>query len=590
MIVLPTMHKGIRRSFLRLVLLFGALGLLLVAGITVAWRVPAELIRMNYDSISYAQTMYQAMNGIRFPDLYPENSVSGWAGLFSDAVERAEANVSETAERGIVADLRTAWEAYRDTPDNAHYRTLEKQIQELVRVNERGMFHRLDRNTRFRNIMLAVTAAAFVLGTFWAFLMADSVAQRLAHPLRRAAELFRDRPQLGGSLHLPEPQTLEVRLLFDELSRLWERLGELDALNVHKLVAEKRKLEIILESVEDGVLVLDASGLVALVSLRMIGFLGLEPSEVQGRPWNDLSTLSPNYMALREGLSVDMQAVREIALRVEGEERLYAARRRALINAEGTETGQVFLLSDVTERRRRDVLRSEMMDWISHELKTPMQSLGLAADLMARRSGLDEEMAMLVETVGQDAARLRTVARQFMDIARMSPAMLQLVPENVPLADRVREWLAPFRLVARESGERLELEVPETPLIVTIDADRFAWVVSNLVSNALRMGKAGSTVRVVLARGADEAVLRVEDDGPGIAPELEERLFEPFSHGRTAGRRLGLAGLGLAITRDIVEAHGGVIQYARRAGGGSIFTVLLPLAKEETHHAARSGC
>ena len=82
----------------------------------------------------------------------------------------------------------------------------------------------------------------------------------------------------------------------------------------------------------------------------------------------------------------------------------------------GVVTGQVFLLSDVTEKRRRDGLRSEMMDWISHELKTPMQSLGLAADLMARRPGLDEEMSMLVETVGQDAARLRTVARQFMEI------------------------------------------------------------------------------------------------------------------------------------------------------------------------------
>ena len=536
MIVLPTMHKRIRRSFLRLVLLFGALGVLMVTGITIAGRVPSELIRMNYDSIAYAQEMVRAMNGIRFPELYRDTDTLGWEKRFADTLEQASGNITEEAERKVITDLQASWDAYRQTPDDANYRGLHARIDALVQVNERGMF-------------------------------------------LRVAELFRDRPQLGRKLHLPDPQTLEVRLLFDELSRLWDRLGELDELNVHKLVVEKRKLEVILESVEDGVLVLSAAGDVMLVSHRMLSLLGLAKDDVQGKPWRDLSTSAPNYMALRDGLRDDMQGKQEITLRVGGEERIYAGRRRSLLSGKGAVTGQVFLLSDVTEKRRRDGLRSEMMDWISHELKTPMQSLGLAADLMARRPGLDEEMSMLVETVGQDAARLRTVARQFMEIARMSPSALQLVPDTVDLVERVREWLIPFQLVARESGERLLLSMPETDIPVTIDTERFAWVLSNLVSNALRVGSVGSTVRIVITQEEDDAVLRVEDDGPGIPPELEARLFEPFSHGRTAGTREGLVGLGLAITRDIVEAHGGVIRYARNPGGGAIFTVLLPLAK-----------
>ena len=216
-----------------------------------------------------------------------------------------------------------------------------------------------------------------------------------------------------------------------------------------------------------------------------------------------------------------------------------------------------------------------------------MQSLGLAADLMARHGQLDEEMSMLVETVGQDAARLRTVARQFMEIARMSPSALQLVLETVDLCARVRDWLIPFQLVARESGERLVLDLSGEEVPVSVDAERFAWVLSNLVSNALRSGEAGSTVRIAVGVEGDDAALRVEDDGPGIPPELEARLFEPFSHGRTAGTREGLVGLGLAITRDIVEAHGGMIRYARREGGGSVFTVLLPLAGRQNGHPER---
>ena len=106
--------------------------------------------------------------------------------------------------------------------------------------------------------------------------------------------------------------------------------------------------------------------------------------------------------------------------------------------------------------------------------------------------------------------------------------------------------------------------MPETDIPVTIDTERFAWVLSEsgVQRSACRFRRA-STVRIVITQEEDDAVLRVEDDGPGIPPELEARLFEPFSHGRTAGTREGLVGLGLAITRDIVEAHGGVIRYAR---------------------------
>lgn len=137
---------------------------------------------------------------------------------------------------------------------------------------------------------------------------------------------------------------------------------------------------------------------------------------------------------------------------------------------------------------------------------------------------------------------LRTVARQFMEIARMSPSALQLVPDTVDLVERVREWLIPFQLVARESGERLLLSMPETDIPVTIDTERFAWVLSNLVSNALRVGSVGSTVRIVITQEEDDAVLRVEDEWPGIPPDLEARLS---SRSRTAdsGTREGLVGL-----------------------------------------------
>jgi len=614
---LPTLQKRVRRDFLRLVGLFGVLGIVLVGAVFAAGRMPNLLVRMNYDSIAWVREMETAMNGLRFPAQYPERDGAGLAAAFESALDRAERNITEPDEPQALADIRTAWNGFRraaggadasPVPDaagaaDAAYGHLRGALSGLVEVNERGMFRRLDRNALLRDATVLGAAALFVLGTLWAVLLADSIAARVSHPLRRAAEVFKERPRLGAPLHLPPPQTLEVRILFDELVRLWGRLSELDALNVGSLTAEKRKLEVILESADDAILVLDGAGAVAHVSERMLPLLGLAREQVLGMPWADLSTAAPNYLALRAALDTTLHGKRDVTLTEDGEDRIFVARRRDLVGGDAREildaggngpgtaagsglppglhnpvVGQVFLLGDVTEARRREGLRSEMMDWVSHELKTPMQSLCLAADLLDRRKdGLDAEGRLLVETVREDAASLRTLAQQFMDIARMTPSALLLTRDEADLPALLDRWLTPFVLLARETEVRLAVDAREAPEKVRLDAERFAWVVSNLVANALRASPPGGEVRVRVTERQGRAVIEVEDEGAGLPEAVEARLFEPFSHGRTAGVRGGLFGLGLAITRSIVDAHGGHITYERREPRGSRFTVSLPL-------------
>lgn len=589
MIVLPTLQRRIRGDFFRLVLLFGALGLLLVGAIFVAGRMPTLLMRMNYDSIVWARDMETAMNAVRFPEQYPENAPARWKEIFETALTQARNNITEPEEPQILERLQRAWTNFQASTDaqrgvdNA-YKELRLILAKLVQVNEQGMLERLNRHAVMRDVTVLGAALLFILGTLWAIFMADAIAGKVSHPLRRAAEVFKSRPRLGSLLHLPPPQTLEVRILFDELTRLWRRLSELDALNVGSLMAEKRKLEVILESADDAILVLDGGGSVAHVSQRMLPLLGLDPARTLGMSWRDLPTASANYLTLREMLNAELQGKRDVFLLENGEERMFTARRRDLLTPDGQAVGQVFLLSDVTESRRREGLRSEMMDWVSHELKTPMQSLCLAAELLNRRkAGLDPEGRLLVETVHEDAARLRTLAQQFLDIARMAPSALRLSPELADLPDLLDRWLRPFVLLARETGIRLTVEAaPDLPKVV-LDAERFAWVVSNLVANAVHASSVGDEVRVRVGLGGQSVVLDVEDQGPGLPESVQARLFEPFSHGRTVGTQAGLFGLGLAISRSIVEAHGGRIEHAPLEPRGSRFTVFLPLDMETGH-------
>lgn len=615
MTVLPTLQSKIRRAFFRLVLLFGALSLLLLVGIFFAVRVPSLMVRMNYDSISYAQQMEQAFNGILLTMLTAKNTATVpdtpvLYQQFTAALEQAKGNITEPDEHSAVAGIATQWKAFLQAPSTQSATRLHDAITDLVEVNERGMLRQLDANVLFRDVVVLAAALAFLLGTGWAFWLADGVVIPLSHPLRRAAEVLGQRPSLRKKLHLPDPQTLEVRILFDELSRLWTRLGELDALNMDTVVREKHKLEVILESAEDAVLVLDAQGDILHVSSSMAALLNMDSAALLGQTWADLSTVSPNYLSLRAALQDAGR--RDIVLQIQEEEQVYTVRHRTLQQKQAWDpalaqsVGQVFLLSNTTEKRRREALRSEMMDWISHELKTPMQSLGLAAELMGKRTDLDADMHMLVETVNQDAARLRIVARQFMDMARMNPLSLQLSLQKVDISAYLGPWLQALHLVARETGISLVVEAPEHCPPVMLDVDRFAWVLSNLVGNALRICPRGATVWVrVRVQGDSELqpeagglalqaahsgtavglmdtepalVLEVQDNGPGVPAAVEKTLFQPYSHGRSAGSQEGLVGLGLAIAHTIVEAHGACISHERCNGTLTLFRVELPLA------------
>lgn len=603
--VLPTLHRRISQATLKLVLAFGLVGVLLCTGFFFAGRAPDSLVSRNYDSVALARQMSTALAGWRFPELYVGKDRAAWQTEFELALAGARANVTETGEQAAVDAVARSWsELLLAGPEDADmgYNHVRMQLNALVALNEDGIRQRIAEGRWWRDIVFTVGVALFLACTLWAFFQTDATAARIAHPLRRAAEVLQARPPLRKPLRLPAPQTLEVRILFEEFTRLWARLSQLDAVNLSRLIAEKNKLAVLLDAAEDAVLMLGSGGAVEHASSRMLALLGLTSKDVLGKVWADLSSTAPNYLALRAVLHSGLTGSRDIALadpeqpgdaRGTGSERWFSARRRVVeesgrgaraVAGPKQTLGQVFLLTEITEKKRRDALRAEMMDWISHELKTPVQSLGLAADLLARRpeSAADPDLSALVATVREDAARLRTVAAQFLDIARMSPHALELRPASLDLRDCLPRWLQPFEPAAREAGVTLHCDVAPGLPPVFLDQERFAWVLSNLVSNALRAVPEGGAVTVgAELEGEGLLALRVADNGPGIDAELAGRLFEPFSHRRAAGRRLSIAGLGLAISRAIVEGHGGTLHYTPAPEGGSIFTVCLPLPEQE---------
>jgi signal transduction histidine kinase len=230
-------------------------------------------------------------------------------------------------------------------------------------------------------------------------------------------------------------------------------------------------------------------------------------------------------------------------------------------------------LYDQAQRAIR--LRDDFLSIASHELRTPLGTLQLLLGTLPDGPQAAALESRKVRMLKRQLARMTTLVDQLLDVARIAAGRLPIERRSVDLAAVVRDVVASFEEDARRPGTELLLSAPE-PVIGSWDADRLDQAVTNLVSNALKYGS-GTQVDVVVERTADGGRVTVSDRGVGIPAAEQERIFERFERASTAGHRSGL-GLGLWITKQIVDSHGGRIAVRSQPNQGASFVVDLPLS------------
>jgi two-component system sensor histidine kinase KdpD len=378
----------------------------------------------------------------------------------------------------------------------------------------------------------------------------------------------------GGVLPLDQRQLLEA------LAR--QAAIAIERTRVDVVLEEKAKTEAVIEAIEDGLIVLDPAGVVVHMNEVACAVLELEHDSVLGRRFEDMGTRHPHYLRLRAAVRdflahPEREGERmEIALFLRGREHYYVLRPTPYRARDGSPAGLILALQDVTHLRDQERRRETLIATLSHELRTPITALTMALDLLDRSgSGLAPEQRGLLDAAREDVSRLQDVAQRLLDISRIRATDIALERQSVDLGETIQRALKIFTLQAQEKGVALTAEVPSTGLTIVGDPTKLTWAVSNLLSNALRYTPAGGSVRIDAVCEDGRVLVSVTDTGPGIPAEQRERIFEPFAQAVDGGE-LGQAGLGLAIVRDIVQAHGGRIHLDSELGRGSRFTLELP--------------
>ena len=374
-------------------------------------------------------------------------------------------------------------------------------------------------------------------------------------------------------LSLDQGQLLEA--LADQVAVAIERT------RIDVVLEEKAKTEAITEASEDGLIVLDPAGVIVHVNEVACAIVEVERTLALGARFDDLASTHPHYVRLREAVR-DLQAHPEgdrdrveITLFLRGRDHHYVLRPTPFRSRDGSPAGLILTLQDVTYLRDQERHRENLVATLSHELRTPLTSLRMGLELLGRnRDALGPAQQTLLDTAHDDVLRLQDVAQQFLDIARARAMSIAVGRERVDLVALVGRVQKLFEMQAAEKQVQLESAVDGAGALAG-DETKLTWALSNLVANALRYTPVGGRVRIEAAVRDGAAVLSVADTGPGIPLDRQERIFERFTQYGSDGDP-GAAGLGLAIVRDIVQAHGGRVHLESAPGRGTRFTLEIP--------------
>jgi len=395
-------------------------------------------------------------------------------------------------------------------------------------------------------------------------------AQRLARPLDRIRDgaLAMSRGELGTIV--PTDGPAELVPVAESLNHLGRELSA----RIADLAAQRSRLEAVLASMEEGVVTLDSAGRVLGLNDAARAILQL-PSDSTGRPFPDVAG-TPD-------LAADLERVR-----LEGgtaRRQMIAGSRSILlsITAAGKDGGMVVFARDVTEDRRYDTLRREFVANVSHELRTPLSlAQGYVETLIDGACRDPEKAPEFLGMVDRNLKRLGAIVADLLQLSRLEDTATS------PRIDRFdeKEFLSriqtQFLPLAGRKRQKLGLTIDEPLGTLEADPELLERAVVNLVDNAIKYTQEGGTITIHGATGAGEQTISVRDDGPGIPEAAQPRIFERFYRvDKSRSRELGGTGLGLAIVKHIAQLHGGSITVDSSPGRGSVFTLRLPLKKNE---------
>lgn len=596
------------RSKLFLLQLPLALALVVLAGLT--FRIVAELdtqagliLRRNYahkNSIHRLQVELARLGAGADTQAAPMTLSPALYAVLDGEVQLHEREPLDDAEPAMAAALRNAFREYSAVLERfARTSAASERKAQLAALqaswdrtttaaealwihHDANMLARAEAQTALAGRLRAIASIAFLGALLAAIAVSTVYAGRLTRPIAALSAAARRVNKKDFTTKLDVTGDDELAGLARDFTHMSEELARFEALSVDDLVRARQALQAAVDSLVDPVLVFGADIDTLALCNQAAGaklqlFTGGDLAPLAGVSKLQALVRNLRHAALCGEPHVPTSFDEAVPAESASGELWYLARAMPIAHADGHTVGASLMLQDVTRFRRIDELRNDMVSTVAHELKTPLTSLQMAIGLCEEQIAgpVTPKQAELLRTAREDTTRLQNMVAELLDLARLQAGrmVLDLVAEDV--SSLVADAMAPFEATASSKGVGLVMAAEGELPSIRCDAERVKIVFANLISNAIRYTPSGGQVTVHARLEGEAVAFAVEDTGAGIPADQRAHVFDKFF--RVPGSPKGGAGLGLWITREIVQAHGGAISVSDKGSAGTRVAFTLPV-------------
>jgi signal transduction histidine kinase len=525
-----------------------------------------NLLTANYKTIRYCNQMMHALNALpQSPQAYRE---------FEAALSAQEKNITEPGEFSATAKVRAYFSQLQSgNRPQAVLDSINDTLYYISIINQRALEH--------KNRQALGTAASAKLWltilTTLVMLVCFSLAFNLpgvvAAPLGQITEGIREIGRMNYKARINLSNKDEFGEMATAFNKMAERLDEWESSSMARIMFEKSRIDSIINQMEDAVFGLDAEGRILFINSAAAALFFINPSEVTGKLANDVAQHND---LLRAILSNDL--VYPLKIVVDNKEQFFNLNQKAVVS-DGKSLGDVYTLKNITQYKELDLSKTNLLATISHELKTPISSIKMSANLLAdaRIGAVNAEQHEMVANIIDDADRLLRLTAELLNLTQIETGNIQLRFQHIQPKLIVDEAVAAVNMQAHQKSIQIVQHMPDLLPLILADADKTALVLVNLLSNAIKYSPNNSTVSVSLKQEGSKVSFVVQDEGEGIDDIYLSRIFDRYFKVPGSINKTG-TGLGLAISKEFIEAQNGKITVKSQIGKGSSFQFSLPLA------------